>query len=109
MMVIVIVLMIVRVIMGTGMAMRMAVAVRVTMSMLVTMVMAAGQQPGAGDVDQKPERGDRDRLVEGDRNRIEEAKHRLIADQKGDHREHDRTGIAGEIAELAGPEGEVGI
>jgi hypothetical protein len=39
-----------------------------------------------------------------DRDWPDEADHRLVADQYGDHREHDGTGEAGEIAELAGAE-----
>ena len=43
----------------------MAVTMRVTM--VVTVMMPAGQQPGADDIDRKTQHRDRDRLVEADR------------------------------------------
>ena len=72
-------------------------------------MIAAAQQPGAGDVHGKAQAGDRDRLGEVDRHRREQAADRLIADQQRDHRQDDRAGEAGEVAELAGAEGEARI
>src|ERR1700733_15597259 len=95
-----------------GMVVIMVVVVmimRVVMGMAVAVMMAAGQKPRAGDIDQKPERGDRDRLIKGDRNRIEKTGYGFIADQKCNHRQHNGAGISGEIAELAGSECEAGI
>src|ERR1700732_1871760 len=83
--------------------------VTVAMRMAVAVIMAAGQQPGAGDIDHKPERRDRDRLVESDRYGLEKARDGFIGDQKRNHRQYNGAGIPGEIAELAGPEGEAGI
>ena len=40
---------------------------------------------------------------------LEQARHRLVADQQCDHRKDDGAGEAGEIAELAGAEGEARI
>ena len=82
--------------------------------MVVTMavpmpVIAAAQQPDAGDIDSKPEYGDRDRLGEMDLHRREQAADRLVADQQRDHRQDKRARKAGEIAEFAGAEGEARI
>ena len=73
------------------------------------MMLAAAQQPGAGDIHREAEAGDRDRLGEVDRHRREQAGDGLVADQQRDHRQDDRAGEAGEIAELAGAEGEARI
>ena len=70
---------------------------------------AAAQEPCARDVHGQAKAGDRDRLAEVDRDRREDAAHGFIADQQCDHREDDRAGEAGEVAELARPEGEIGI
>ncbi len=64
------------------------------------------QQPGADEVDGEAERGQGDRLVEGDRHRMEQPVDALVTDQQCDHRQHDRAGKGGEIAELAGAERE---
>ena len=57
----------------------------------------------------KSEGGDRDRLAKMDRHGRDEAVHRLVADQERDHRQDDRAGETGQIAQLAGAEGEAGI
>jgi hypothetical protein len=44
-----------------------------------------------------------------DRNRRHESQNRLIADESGDHREHDGAGEAGQIAELSGSEYETRV
>ena len=79
------------------------------MIVAVVVMMPAGQEPGAGDIDQKAEHGDRDRLVEADRNRVKQPRYRLIADQQRHHRQHDGAGISREVAELAGAEGETAV
>jgi hypothetical protein len=76
---------------------------------MMVMVSTAAQQQHAGDIDQQPEHGDRDRLVEADRNRRDETRDRFVPDEQRDHGEHDRAGIAGEVAELAGAEGETRV
>jgi hypothetical protein len=71
----------------------------------VSMVMlAAAEQPRAGDVHGKAEAGDRDRLGEADRHRRENARDRLVADQERDHREDDGAGEPGKVAKFAGAE-----
>ena len=73
------------------------------------MMVAAAQQPCARYVHGQASAGDRDRLEELDRDRREDAGHGFVADQQCDHREDDRAGEAGEVAELARAEGEIGI
>jgi len=87
-----------------GRPMTVAAPMPVRMAML-----AAGKQPGAGDIDQKSERGDRNRLGEMDRHRREQAADRLVADQERDHRQNEGAGKARQIAELSGAEGEARI
>src|SRR6266704_491421 len=80
-----------------------------TMTMIVAMmvvVSAAAQQQHAGHIDQQSEGGDRDRFVEADRNRRDEARDGLVSDQQRDHGEHDRAAESREVAELAGSERE---
>ena len=84
----------------------MVVAVAVAVMMVVA---AAAQQPGAHRVDDEAEDGDRDRLGERDRPRRDQAADQLVGDQRRDHRQHDRAGEAGEIAELARAESEARI
>jgi len=76
---------------------------------VMVVVAAAAEQPGAHGVDDEPENGDRDRLGERDRPRRDQPADRLEGDQRRDHRQHDRTGEAGEVAELARPEGEARV
>ena len=85
----------------------MIVMMRVIMA--VTVIVPAGQQPRARDIDREPKDGDRDRLVEADRNGVEQALDRLVADQKRDHRQHDGAGKSGEVAEFSGAECEAAI
>ncbi len=95
------------------MAMAMIVIMIVTMTMTMTVtvpmtmpVMIAAQQPGAHDIDAEPDHRDRDGFGEMDRNRRQESRDRLIADQHGNHRKHDGAAEARQIAELAGSEDE---
>ena len=57
----------------------MAMVVRLTMG--VAVVMPAGQQPRARDIDRQANGRNRDRLVEADRNWIEQARYGFVADQ----------------------------
>src|ERR1700733_3079697 len=61
------------------------------MAMTVSMAVMTGaaQQPCACDIDQQAYDRDWDGLTEMDRYRRQETRHRLIADQQGDHCEHD--------------------
>ena len=78
-------------------------------TLTVAVMMAAGQQPGAGDIDHETKDRNRDGLVEADGNRVEQARYGFIADQERNHRQNDGAGIPGEIAELAGAERETAI
>ena len=79
------------------------------MAVAVAGMLAAAQQPCARDIDGEAEDGDRNRLGEMDRHGREQAAHRLVADQKRDHRQYDGAGEPGEVAELAGAEGEARV
>ena len=70
------------------------------------MMMPAGQKPGADDIHHQTKHGDRDRFLEADRYRMEQARYRFIADQQGNHRQHDGAAVSGEVAEFAGAEAE---
>ena len=87
----------------------MAMTMRVIMRVTVAVMMAAGQQPGARDIDQEAEDRNRDRFVEADGNGIEQARNGFVADQQGDHRQDDGAAVSREIAELAGAEREIAI
>ena len=82
------------------------VTVRVTMAMMMT---AAAQQQHARHIYDQAEASDQDCLVEMDRDRPDQAGHGLIADQDRDHRQHDGTGVGGQIAELASAEAEARV
>src|SRR5947209_19961895 len=77
--------------------------VSVAMPMVVVIV---AQQKGAHQVDDETQECNRNGLVEGDLDRLEKALDRFIGDQERHHREHDRAREGGEVAELAGAEGE---
>ncbi len=93
------------------MRMLMLIGVAVAMPVAVAMIVmtAAAQQPGAGNVDGKAKAGDGDSLGEMDGHGRIEARDGFIADQHGDHGQDDGAGEAGEIAELAGAEGEARV
>ena len=80
-----------------------------TMAVAMTWMDAAAQHPCAGDIDGEAEDRDRDRLGEADRHRRDQPACRLVADQERDHRQNDGAREAGEIAELAGAEGETRV
>jgi len=73
------------------------------------MVMLVAQQPGARHIDGKTEDRHRDRLVEGDRHRVQQTADAFPADQQRDQRQDDRRGEGGEVAELAGAEDEARV
>ena len=87
-----------------------AVAVAVVpMAMMVMSVRAAAEQPRARRVYEKAEHRDRDGLGKAYRHRGEEAAHGLIANQQRNHCEDDSAREPGQVAKLAGPEGEARI
>ena len=77
--------------------------------MVVRVAAAAAEQERADDIDDQSQHGDRDRLVEADRYRRDEARDRFVTDQHRNHQKYDGAGEAGEVAELAGAEGEARI
>src|SRR5579871_2689206 len=77
--------------------------------MLVTVVLIIAKKPGTGDVDHQPCEGYRDRFCELDLYRRKETHDRLVADQEGDHGEHDGAGVAGKVSKLSGAEDKAGI
>jgi high affinity Mn2+ porin len=66
--------------------------------------LAPARQPGAGQIDDQAEDGDRQGLTEIDRVGVDQSLRGLIADQERDHCQYDGTREPGEIAELAGAE-----
>src|SRR6266404_8780971 len=60
------------------MTLRVIMAMVVRLTMAVAVMMPAGQQPGAGDIDREAKHSNRDRLVEADGNRIEQARYGFI-------------------------------
>ena len=76
----------------------------VIVPVMMMMVVIVAQEEGAHQIDREAQKRDRDRLVERDRDRVEQPGDRLVGDQQRDHREHDRAGEGGEVAELAGAE-----
>ena len=77
--------------------------------MTMAVIVPAGQQPGADDIHHQTQHGDRDRFVEADRDRMEQPRYRFIADQQGNHRQHDGAAVSGEVAEFAGAEAETAV
>ncbi len=78
----------------------------VVMVVRVVVMMIVLQQPGTQEVHSQSDAGDRDRLIERDAHRMQQPRHALVADEKGNHRQHDRACVTRQIAELAGAEGE---
>ena len=81
----------------------------VMMRMAVVVIMAAAQQPGAGEVHAKPERGYGDGLAVDDGHRREQPQHALVSDLDRDQAENDQAALAvdreaapGERVETAG-------
>src|SRR5579871_455122 len=96
----------------TAMAVRMRVRVAVCAMFVrfaIRVVMVVAQQPRAQEVDAEAEDRDRDRLVESDPHRVNEPTHALITDEKRDQGQNQGARIAGELPELAGPEGKSGV
>jgi hypothetical protein len=67
------------------------------------------QQPCAREIDQQPGDGDTDCLGKADLHRMGKAQHALPGHQQRDQRKDDGAREAGQIAELAGAEGEARI
>ena len=86
----------------------MTMAVRVIVAMVV-MVMLLAKQEGADEIDGKPEHGNGDGFAIGNRDRVDQPLHALEGDLDRDDAENDGAGEGGEIAELAGAEGEMRI
>ena len=85
---------------------RVPMAVAVAMPVMVAVVvpvMPAAQQPHARQVDRETEHRDRNRLAKMDRDRRQQPRNRLVADQDRDHREHDRAREPGQAPSLPVP------
>ena len=80
-----------------------------TMMVMMIVAMIVPQKPSAREVHAKTKHGDGDGLVIPNGDRAHEALHALIADQKGDHAEHDGACKARKVAELARSEGEAAV
>ena len=77
------------------------------MAVIVTVAMtAATEQQHARDVHRQSEHRDGYGLVEVDADRPDQPRHRLVADEYGDHGQHHSAGEPRQIAELAGAEAE---
>src|SRR5713101_330287 len=74
----------------------------VVVTMVMIMMFAAAQQPRADYVHHQADHGNWDCLRKADRNRRQKSYDRLIADEGGDHCEHDGAAKAGQLAELSG-------
>src|SRR5580704_15256407 len=83
---------------------RQAMSVRMSV-----MMVAAAQQPCARDIHSQTQAGNRDGLGKVDRYRVQDARDRLITNQKSDHRQNDGAGESRQITELACPEREAWI
>ena len=66
----------------------------------------AAEQQDARNIDDQPEHGDRYGFVEPDRNRGNQTRDRLVADQQRNHRQDDGAGDSREISKFAGAEAE---
>ena len=84
-------------------------AVCLVVTMAVAMMPPAAEQPCAGDVHAEPDNGDRDSLAKMNRDGMHEPDDRFIGDEQRYHRQDDRTGKSGQVAELAGAESEAPI
>ena len=65
-------------------------------------VVVAAQKPCAHDIHPEAHHRNRDRLCKVNRNRRQEASDGLVADEQRDHRKHDCTTKARQVAELTG-------
>src|SRR5262245_55764723 len=103
---VVIVIMVMVVIMVVIMVMIVVMIIMIVSVAVPMVVVIVAQQKGAHQVDDETQECNRNGLVEGDLDRLEEALDRFVGDQQGHHREHDRAREGGQVAELAGAEGE---
>ena len=76
---------------------------------IAVMVIVVEQEPGAGEIDQQADRGERGRLGEIDRHRRKQPPHRLVADQHRDQRQQQRAGKGRQFSHFAGAEGKARI
>jgi hypothetical protein len=95
-----------QVVVGAIVVMRVVVAFMVVV-MVMRVVLA--QQPRAAEVHDEADRGDGHRLAVGDRHRTRETEKAFVGDKQRDHRQHDRAGERGQLAELAGTEREAPV
>ena len=72
-------------------------------------LLSSAKDPGTQEVYAEPERRDQDRIVEADRNRVDEATQRFVTDQERDYGEDQRARVASELAEFAGAKREPGV
>ena len=84
-----------------------AVMVRVIRVFVIVVVMVVTQQPRAEEIDAETKDGDRNRLVEGDRHRVEQAYDTFVPNEERDHGQHNSAGEPGHVAEHAGTKGKV--
>jgi hypothetical protein len=80
-------------------------AVAVVIVIVVRAIAAGRQQPGADKIDRQTEKRHQDRVVEADRNRIEQAHGALIPDQQRDQCKDYGTGKACQFSQLSRAEG----
>ena len=95
--------------MRVAIVMRILVIVIIVMRMRAVMMILIEQQPGAHKID--AEAGDRQpgRLLEIDRHRRKEPRHRLVADRRGDQSEDHRARKSRQLAHFDGAEGKARI
>lgn len=79
---------------------------RMPMRRAMIVMMIAREKKSADDVDSETGDSDRDRLIEGDRHRMQNPHYAFIADQQCDEEKNDRRSEGGKIAEFACAEGE---
>ena len=96
------------IVVGVGRSVLVGMAV-MGMVVPVRRVVPAGQQPGRRDVDPKTKHRDGNSFAKMDCHRREKACRSLVTDQDGYHGQHNRTGESGEVAQLAGTEGEAAV
>ncbi len=97
------------VVMAIVVVMPVVIGMRIVPMVMVIVPMIVAQKPCAREIDAEAKHGDGDCLVIPDGDRVHEALHALIADEKRDHAEHNGAGKACKVAELARPEGETVI
>ena len=78
-------------------------------SMFVMVAVLVAEQPGADEIDHKPDHGDGYRFCVGDGDRPRQSHQTLIGDHECDDAENDRARESGEVAELSRAEGEARV